>query len=413
MGIMGDVESLAEGMGDTLGSTVALLLPPGSPPWADMLFASLVRAGFQVSVAVQLDELFQLLNAQRIDAVVAADGGDCFDALGHRDDALGPLQVLVSQTMTDDLELPQAKADLIWPPHPDSLVRHMRALLKLRLENAALRHEIDEQAALIEQLQADNEALIEENDEAAATVEHQEKLIWNYRMASDDIAILRAAIVQNVSHELRTPLIQVKSAVALLAEVADDERIASFAIQATARLEDRIKDATQLSSSSEIQFNPLIVRDLFKQSIHRLGQRWNFRTSVSRVDTLVPPDLPQGLGDGPRLIEVMGQLLENAIKFSPDDSRVEVSAELVENQMLIAVRDYGIGIPEHLHEKIFDMFYQVDSSSTRRYGGMGIGLTIVKHNLEMHNTFCMVESIPGAGSIFSFMLQTADLRTGW
>ena len=411
MGIMGDAENLIEAMGDTPGSTVVLLLPPDNPPWASLLFASLVHAGFQVSTAVRPDELVQLLNVQRIDAVIAADGGDCFDTLGHRDDGLGPLQVLVSQTLTD--ETSAVRADLVWPPYPDSLVRHMRAMLKLRWENAALRREIAGQAALVEQLQADNEALIEDNAEAAATIEQQEKLIWNYRMASDDIAILRAAIVQNVSHELRTPLIQVKSAVALLAEVADDERIASFAIQATARLEDRIKDVTQLSSSSEIHFNPLIVRDLFKQAIHRLGQRWNFRTSVSRVMTMVPPDLPPILGDGPRLIEVLGQLLENAIKFSPDDERVDVSAELVENQMLIAVRDYGIGIPEHLHEKIFDMFYQVDSSSTRRYGGMGIGLTIVKHNLEMHNTFCMVESTPGAGSIFSFMLQTADLHSGW
>ncbi len=409
MGIMGDVVNLVEGMGDTPGSTVALLLPTGNPPWTALLHDSLIGAGFQVSIAERIDDLFRLLNAQPMDAVIAADNGDCFDALGRRDD--GPLHILVSPDRFDDA--PPVNADLVWPPHPRSLIQHLRSLLRLRLENAALRRDQEQSSLLIDQLQADNEALIEENDEALALIEKQEQVIFKYRMASDDITILRAAIVQNVSHELRTPLIQVKSAVALLAEVSNDERIATFAIQATARLEDRIKDVTQLSSSSEVHFNPLIVRDLFKQSLHKLGQRWNFRTSVNRVDAFVPHDLPPILGDAPRLVEVMGQLLENAIKFSPDVTRVEVSAELVDQQMLISVRDYGIGISDDQFDRIFEMFYQVDSSSTRRYGGMGIGLTIVKHNLELHNTFCMVESEPGKGSIFSFMLQTADLRSGW
>ncbi len=410
MGIMGDVINLAESMGDAPGSTVAFLLPTGDPPWTTSLHESLVGAGFRVSIAERLDDLLRLLNRQAVDAVIA-DNGDCFNALGHRDDGFDPLHILVSATLFD--ESPQINADLIWPPHPRSLIQHLRSLLKLRLENSALRLQQQQNQLLIDQLQGDNEALIEENDEALDLVEKQEQLIFKYRMASDDITILRAAIVQNVSHELRTPLIQVKSAVALLAEVSTDERIATFAIQATARLEDRIKDVSQLSSSSEVHFNPLIARDLFKQALRKLGQRWNFRTSVNRVDTLVPPDLPPILGDAPRLIEVMGQLLENAIKFSPDDTRVEVSAELVEQQMLISVRDFGIGITDDQFERIFDMFYQVDSSSTRRYGGMGIGLTIVKHNLELHNTFCMVESQPSKGSIFSFMLQTADLHSGW
>jgi signal transduction histidine kinase len=411
MGIMGDVINLAEGMGAMPGSTVALFLPSGDPPWTTPLRDSLVGAGFQVSTAERLDDLLRLLNLQPIDAIIAADNGDCFDALGHRNDGRDPLHVLVSSEMLDDE--PHANADLVWPPHPRSLIKHLSTLLKLRLENAALRLQAQQSRLLADQLQADNESLIEENDEALTLIEQQEQHLFKYRMASDDITILRAAIVQNVSHELRTPLIQVKSAVALLAEVSTDERIATFAIQATARLEDRIKDVSQLSSSSEVHFNPLIVRDLFKQSLRKLGQRWNFRTSVNRVDMLVPPDLPPVLGDAPRLLEVMGQLLENAIKFSPEHTRVEISAELVDQQMLISVRDYGIGIDEDQFERIFEMFYQVDSSSTRRYGGMGIGLTIVKHNLELHNTFCMVESQPGKGSTFSFMLQTADLRSGW
>jgi signal transduction histidine kinase len=113
----------------------------------------------------------------------------------------------------------------------------------------------------------------------------------------------------------------------------------------------------------------------------------------------------QGLGI------VLSQLLDNALKFSQD--RVELSARRVGQSVVVSVHDYGIGIPEDKAEQIFDSFYQVDATSTRRFGGTGVGLAIVRLILDRHHTQIHVESEEGRGSTFTFQLpivSTGRLR---
>jgi signal transduction histidine kinase len=101
-------------------------------------------------------------------------------------------------------------------------------------------------------------------------------------------------------------------------------------------------------------------------------------------------------------------LIENAIKFSPDGGNVLVRIWQEEEMALISIADHGIGIPqEHLH-RIFDRFYQVDGSTTRRFSGMGVGLALVWDILEVHHGYIQVQSVLGQGSTFLVALPTTS-----
>jgi signal transduction histidine kinase len=109
--------------------------------------------------------------------------------------------------------------------------------------------------------------------------------------------------------------------------------------------------------------------------------------------------------------EVFDKLLDNALKFGADGGQVEVMIRDTEGPFVqVAIRDYGIGIAKAEHNKIFQRFYQVDGSATRRYGGTGLGLAVAKAIVEEHNGKIGVRSKPGEGSIFYFSLPKVDLK---
>jgi signal transduction histidine kinase len=105
---------------------------------------------------------------------------------------------------------------------------------------------------------------------------------------------------------------------------------------------------------------------------------------------------------------VLQLLLDNALKFS--QPAVEVHAYQKQKRVFITIKDQGIGIAADQLEKIFETFYQIDNSTTRRYSGMGIGLAIVRFILERHQTKITVESEQGKGSVFTFSLPVAELH---
>jgi two-component system phosphate regulon sensor histidine kinase PhoR len=125
-----------------------------------------------------------------------------------------------------------------------------------------------------------------------------------------------------------------------------------------------------------------------------------------------PAELPPLQADPQELTAAINHLMDNAIKFTPAGGRISVRARQATGAdghtgIEIAVQDTGIGIPADQHEKIFDRFYQVDSSLTRQYGGVGIGLAVVKQCIEAHGSSVTVESEPGKGSTFRFRLPLA------
>ena len=119
-----------------------------------------------------------------------------------------------------------------------------------------------------------------------------------------------------------------------------------------------------------------------------------------------PDELPSILVDRDRINQVFDNLLGNAIKFNPRGGTITIHLETVGDMVQLTVADTGVGIPADKLEKVFDRFYQVDGSATRRFGGAGLGLAIVRRIIEAHGGQIWVESELGQGSAFKFTLPT-------
>jgi signal transduction histidine kinase len=228
--------------------------------------------------------------------------------------------------------------------------------------------------------------------------------------SKDEISLLKSAIVRNVSHELRTPLLQVKSAISLLAEDTPNPKLAEYATDATARLEALVKNITQLANNMDaMSAVPIIIRETVDYAILNLRRAWEHKQEIARVQVNIEPNLPLALGDKQGISTVIQLLIDNALKFSTDS--VLITAQHQDKSILVSVEDKGIGIATDKLDNIFDAFYQVDSSSTRRYGGIGVGLAIVQLILDWHHTQIRVESQKEQGSKFSFELPIAQISS--
>lgn len=221
-----------------------------------------------------------------------------------------------------------------------------------------------------------------------------------------EIDRLRAQLVQNVSHELRTPLGLIKGYIELLLDgdlgpVAESQRAAMQVIrERTAVLARLVNNLTVLQATPQevMALTPISVIDLVRKVLASFLGAAQEAGVVFRE--YLPDDLPLVMGDRDRLELVFGHLVDNAIKFSPGGGVVTLRAWSEQESVCVSVSDEGIGIPpEHL-DRIFERFYQVDGSTKRRFGGMGIGLALVWEVVEAHGGTVRVESEPGKGSTF-------------
>jgi len=244
------------------------------------------------------------------------------------------------------------------------------------------------------------EMLRAENARLREQLAHQQRL-------ESELDLLRNAILNNVSHEMKTPLLHVKAAVANLKEEFGENRLIEYATTATARLEGIIRNITLLAGSMEIKCVPSPLRASLDQAMRSLRRSWAHKDHVDRVRILIEDDLPPVMMDAQAIGTVLQLLIDNALKFSEDPLPVEVRLVRAKNAARIEICDYGIGIAEDQVERIFEPFYQIDSSSTRRFSGAGIGLAIVRLILERHKVDIHVKSKPGKGSTFVFTLMYA------
>jgi signal transduction histidine kinase len=236
---------------------------------------------------------------------------------------------------------------------------------------------------------------------------------------TQELHLLKSDIITAVSHELRTPMVQVKAAVSLLSEdikdngTPDQLRIARMATQAAARLESEIENIRQLAQSHQIRFEPVVVDEAADLAVRHLARSWTSREYSGRVEKHIEAGLPLAWADKRALGRLLQLLLDNALKFSPPDEPVYVLAEPYDpTNIWIGVQDFGIGIAEEEHDNIFAAFYQVDGSSTRRYGGTGTGLALALLLASGMNTTIHLDSTPGEGSTFSFVLPVAEADHG-
>jgi two-component system sensor histidine kinase SenX3 len=220
---------------------------------------------------------------------------------------------------------------------------------------------------------------------------------------------VRRDFVANISHELKTPI----GALSLLSEAvlsaADEpDSVVKFATRMqleAKRLTDLVQEIINLSrlqdSDPLLVANENSVADLINEAIDLVKT-----TSESKGISVTTTELPDVvvLGDGEQLIMAIHNLLENAINYSPENTKVSVSSTLTDGIVEIIVADQGIGIPEGEQDRIFERFYRVDPARSRETGGTGLGLSIVKHVASKHGGEVKVWSSPNVGSSFALRL---------
>jgi GAF domain-containing protein/anti-sigma regulatory factor (Ser/Thr protein kinase) len=230
-----------------------------------------------------------------------------------------------------------------------------------------------------------------------------------------EIDRLRSQLVQNVGHELRTPLGLIKGYVELLiegdlGEISPSQQAALKIMRGrTATLVRLIHNLTMLQSipREALAMAPLSMGEIVKRVLVE------FQSAAEGVGVVfrnqVADGLPPLFGDLERLELALGHLVDNAIKFSPGGGIVTLKAWAEERVVCVSVTDEGIGISPDSMGRIFERFYQVDGSTKRRYGGMGVGLALVWEVVELHDGDVRVESEPGKGSTFTISLPRADV----
>jgi signal transduction histidine kinase len=230
-----------------------------------------------------------------------------------------------------------------------------------------------------------------------------------------EVNTLKTNLISNVSHELRTPLAHVKGYVELLEEkelgqlTPEQAKAVSVISRATLRLEHLIEDLIAFSTASKegliLELRPAQLAQLSEAVLER--SRDKAAVAGVSVQLSVDKGLPYVQADLDKLSWVLYQLVDNAIKFTPAGGRVKLWAERVDRTVTVAVSDTGIGIPSDKLEEIFEPFHQLDGSPTRRRGGTGLGLALVKQIVSAHGASIQVESTENSGSTFRFDLPLA------
>ena len=228
---------------------------------------------------------------------------------------------------------------------------------------------------------------------------------------------IRADFVANVSHELRTPLttIQGYAETLLNSDSKKSKKRKEFIVKIlnhSTRLSRLVSDLLELarleSGDVELTMTPCHLSAFYEQIMDVFEPVLEESGLVLKWD--IPDDLPQVNVDHQLFMQVFVNLIDNAIKYTPDGGEIRISAEInttdTENadELVVHIKDTGIGIPLESQPRVFERFYRVDKGRARKMGGTGLGLAITKHILLCHNGRIWLESELGQGTVFHFAL---------
>jgi signal transduction histidine kinase len=219
-----------------------------------------------------------------------------------------------------------------------------------------------------------------------------------------------------LSHELRTPLMPILAWASLLRERKLDPQTIDrglAAIERSAKLETRIVDdlldvSRAITGKLQLDMQPTALGSVIQGAMESVRPAADAKRII--LDAVSAPDADLVSGDPDRLQQVVWNLLSNAIKFTPRGGRVEVRVARVGEHVRLTVRDDGTGIDPAVLPRLFERFWQADSSSTRTHGGLGIGLAVVRHLVELHGGTVRADSAgKGRGAIFTVTLPAMAL----
>jgi signal transduction histidine kinase len=266
-----------------------------------------------------------------------------------------------------------------------------RSLLRMVADQMAA---TAQKARLIDDLRRANAALIDSN----AELERQYVALLEARRVKDEF-------LANISHELRTPLTAVMGYLALMEEglagpVTEEQRRTLAQVKTSSQhLLDLIGDLLELTTLKrgglEIRTSAFDVRD----PLHDALGTTRGRSDAVALRVREPEKPIIMVSDRRKICKMLVALLSNAYKFT-ESGEIRLSVTVVDDRVIYRVEDTGIGIPEEMHEQVFDEFRQVDGSTTRRYGGSGLGLSLARRLAQVLGGDIFVESVPGHGSTF-------------
>jgi PAS domain S-box-containing protein len=228
---------------------------------------------------------------------------------------------------------------------------------------------------------------------------------------------MKSSFVTSVSHELRTPLVIMQKSLSLLRDEFNNQlpeaqqNFLSIIERNLKRLTLLINDLLDLAKLEagkiELKREALSIKDIIDESLQGLTA-WAQTKSIT-IEKIIPENLPQVNADPNRIIQVLNNLIGNAIKFTPNNGKITVEAIFRKemNDLGVSIQDTGIGISKENLKKVFDKFYQVEERASTDISGTGIGLSIVKEIVELHGGKVWVESEKDKGARFAFTLPLA------
>ena len=221
---------------------------------------------------------------------------------------------------------------------------------------------------------------------------------------------MRSEFLANVSHELRTPLAVIKGSANSLLQpdvIFDDMTRRDFLISIDRDADTLTRLVNDLLLMSRLDADALEV----KRSPHRVSElidsvkdRLDNLTAKHRLRIVIADDVPPVVIDEDRIGEVLTNLVENAVKFSEDNTTITIEARTSGEEVVMSVADEGVGIAPEIQQKIFERFFQGNARKNGRRKGTGLGLAICRGIVEAHGGRIWAESEPGRGTRFSFTL---------
>ena len=317
-------------------------------------------------------------------------------------------EYLIQKDLITDENLKIALDYQLKQAEEDNQILLGQALIDLKfIERSDLDQAVTEQILQLRNaLQAANRTLERRVDERTSELQKALERV-------SELSQLKANFISNISHELKTPLTHVKGYIELLISeslgpISDEQKHAlQVSQQASHKLEGLIEDLIMVSLASRgelsIKLDDMDIRRIVSLAVKSFADKAKNREIELKTD--IDENVPFAQGDSQKIGWVLGQLIDNGIKFTSTGGSVVVSLKREgENLVIVSVTDTGIGIGPNEIKDIFEPFHQVDGSSTRRYGGTGLGLSLVRQIIEAHGSMIEVQSVEGRGSLFKFPL---------
>ncbi len=225
--------------------------------------------------------------------------------------------------------------------------------------------------------------------------------------------------VADVSHELRTPLATIKSYVeTLLYGAAEDPivrvRFLKVVEGETERMVSLVKDLLALSqldySQVEWHKTEVEINDMITEAVEQCRQKAGLE--LPEIEVVIPAELPAAYVDRGKIMQVFLNLLHNAIRYTPPDGKIKITAESHDEELWVMIKDSGVGMPPEDLERVFERFYRVEKTRSRDYGGTGLGLPIAQKFIDAHGGRIWLESSLGEGTRAWFSLPKVQASRG-